>query len=235
MNSTRERILDAAWELAMEHGYRGTTLAMIQTRAAVHPGSFYWHFSDKDALFQALVARARTGSSVMVDHLDRDVSNPVQAVLDTIVTNPQRFGLWRFNVQLMMDPAMSQSATAEEIRALREDIKRILTAAWLEQVPPAVLAAAPELPERMAQYSLAVMEGCVLSRVAGTPRDEAMLAAMASYTVDRMVASVCDAIGEPVPDFFRSSEGALAQYVPGRHREEGRSVERTVEGPMGQS
>jgi AcrR family transcriptional regulator len=54
---TRERILDAA-ELEMEaHGVNQTSLARIAQRAGLTRGAIYWHFADKSALLEAMIAR----------------------------------------------------------------------------------------------------------------------------------------------------------------------------------
>ncbi|SDB80579.1 DNA-binding transcriptional regulator, AcrR family [Raineyella antarctica] len=214
--TTRQRILDAARLIARDRGYKGTTLAMIQKEAGVHPGSFYWHFEDKDSLFAALVRYAYEQSGDLLERLDpRDAPNPVKVVLDSIVQNPARYGLWRFNVQLMLDPDMRDSKTAKEIRALRVATQAALTRAWLEHVPARVLAETPDLPVRMADYSLAIVEGCILSRVGGTVRDEEFITGLATVMMDRMVAVACEQVGEPVPGFFRERESGMAQLVTG--------------------
>lgn len=209
---TQERIIEAARSIALERGYKGTTLAMIQKRAQVHPGSFYWHFKDKDALFAAMVAQTRDEMEFTVAHLETG-TNPVKVVLDRIVERPERFGLWRFNVQLMMDREMHGSATAAQILELRVHTQRQLTAAWLEHIPPRVLEELPGLPDRLADYLLATVEGCVLSRVAGTSRDEESITAMSAAVMDRMVAAACQSVGEPVPELFRGSEGWADRLV----------------------
>lgn len=209
---TRERIIGAARSIALERGYKGTTLAMIQQRARVHPGSFYWHFKDKDALFAAMVAQAREEVESTVAHLETG-TNPVKAVLDRIVERPERFGLWRFNVQLMMDQQMHGSDTAAQILELRVHTQRQLTAAWLEHIPARVLEELPGLPDRLADYLLATVEGCVLSRVAGTIRDEESITAMSAAVMDRMVAAACQSVGEPVPELFLGSEGWADRLV----------------------
>ncbi|WP_194793324.1 TetR/AcrR family transcriptional regulator [Raineyella fluvialis] len=214
---TRQRILDAARRISAERGYKGTTLAMIQKEAKVHPGSFYWHFEDKDSLFAALVRYAYQESQPMVDRLGPgDAANPVKVVLDAIVQNPARHGLWRFNVQLMLDPDMQDSKTAEEIRTLRVITQRSLTGAWLDLVPPRVLAEMPDLPVRMADFSLAVVEGCILSRVAGTQRDEEFITAVATAVMARMVTLACEEVGEPVPGFFLERAAGIETIVLGR-------------------
>lgn len=214
--STRERILEAARLIARERGYKGTTLAMIQKRAGVHPGSFYWHFEDKDALFAALVRYAYEDSTLVGRHGAADASNPVKGVLDAIVENPARYGLWRFNVQLMLDPDMIGSRTADEIRTLREITQQALTRAWLEHMPERVLAEVPQLPGRLADYALATVEGCILSRVAGTVRDEEFITAIATFTMDRMVQEACEEVGESVPEFFRQRSGVFHELALGK-------------------
>lgn len=56
---TRERILDAAWELFVRQGFAGTTVAQIEADAslAAGSGSLYRHFSSKEAVLQAVVDR----------------------------------------------------------------------------------------------------------------------------------------------------------------------------------
>lgn len=211
---TRERILEAARTIALDHGYKGTTLAMIQKRAGVHAGSFYWHFKDKDALFAELVRQAHKQSQVMEQPLeDGEDSNPLQVMLSSIVDNPRRYGLWRFNLQLMLDRDMLNSATAEEIRALRRMTQCMLTDAWVGKVPANVLERHPDLPGQMADYALATVEGCVLSRIAGTQRDEGMITEAATSVIAAMVAQACREVGEPVPDFFDARARTLMNAI----------------------
>ncbi|MGO4958098.1 TetR/AcrR family transcriptional regulator [Luteococcus sp. Sow4_B9] len=210
---TRQRILSAASRIAMERGYKDTTIALIQKAAGVHPGSFYWHFKDKDALFAAMVREAQQTTEVMPRSLEGDAANPVMGVLRSIVDRPERYGLWRFNVQLMMDRGMQASSTAGEIRKLRELTQHNLTVAWLEQIPDEVFEAHPDLPRQLADYSLATIEGCILSRVAGTPRDEEFITGMSTAVLDRMVELACQGVGVPVPPFIEQRGKPLARLV----------------------
>lgn len=56
---TRERILDAALDLFAEEGFSGTTISEVERRVglASGTGSFYRHFSSKQALLRAAVER----------------------------------------------------------------------------------------------------------------------------------------------------------------------------------
>ena len=52
---TRLKIIAAALELFSKNGYSNTTLAMIADEAGFSRGPIYWHFKNKDELFQAVL------------------------------------------------------------------------------------------------------------------------------------------------------------------------------------
>ena len=49
-------LIDAAMDLFASYGYRGTSLARIARAAGVTKGALYWHFTDKEEFFLAVVA-----------------------------------------------------------------------------------------------------------------------------------------------------------------------------------
>nr|WP_026928003.1 TetR/AcrR family transcriptional regulator [Granulicoccus phenolivorans] len=201
---TRQRILEAARTVAREHGYGGTTMAMIQKAAGVHPGSLYWHFKDKDSLFTGMIQDAyESATSSYAGIATTGNPNPVLAALSGIVDNPARFGLWRFNVQLMLDTSMAESATAGAIRELRVRTKAQVVQEYFDGLDPAVVERYPQLPAQLAEYALTVIEGCALARVAGQPADEERVTAAGSSVIDACVAEACETVGVPVPAAIR--------------------------------
>src|SRR5579864_5496608 len=50
-------LVDAAMDLFASYGYRGTSLSRIARAAGVTKGALYWHFSDKEEFFLAVVAK----------------------------------------------------------------------------------------------------------------------------------------------------------------------------------
>lgn len=56
---TRERILDAAWDLFLRQGFLGTTVTQIEAAAQLSPGSgsFYRHYPSKQDVLRAVVDR----------------------------------------------------------------------------------------------------------------------------------------------------------------------------------
>jgi AcrR family transcriptional regulator len=55
---SRERILDAAAEIAGERGYDGTSIALVSERSGLPASSLYWHFEDKDHLIAGVIERS---------------------------------------------------------------------------------------------------------------------------------------------------------------------------------
>ena len=58
---TKSRILDAAEELFMEHGFEATSLRLITTAANVNLAAVNYHFGSKEELFQAVLTRRQIG------------------------------------------------------------------------------------------------------------------------------------------------------------------------------
>lgn len=57
---TRAQIIDAAELCFFQKGVSHTSLADIAKHAGVTRGAIYWHFENKDEIFDALLTRART-------------------------------------------------------------------------------------------------------------------------------------------------------------------------------
>jgi AcrR family transcriptional regulator len=56
--ASRQRILDAAAEIAGERGYDGTSINLVSERSGLPASSIYWHFTDKDELIAAVIERS---------------------------------------------------------------------------------------------------------------------------------------------------------------------------------
>ncbi|WP_325034825.1 TetR/AcrR family transcriptional regulator [Pseudoalteromonas sp. T1lg22] len=62
---TRERILDAAWQLFQEHGFAATSTRDIAKQAQVANGTLFTHFENKDDLLRQL----------MLMHIDKVIAS----------------------------------------------------------------------------------------------------------------------------------------------------------------
>lgn len=54
---TRERILDAAEQMFMQHGYDGTSMRLVTSAAGVNLAAANYHFGSKEALMQEVLRR----------------------------------------------------------------------------------------------------------------------------------------------------------------------------------
>ena len=93
---SRQRILDAAAEIAGERGYDGTSIALVSERSGLPASSIYWHFEDKDRLIAAVIERSferwldgigdwpgpRAGAPPL-EHLRRGLRKTAKALLDS--------------------------------------------------------------------------------------------------------------------------------------------------------
>ena len=63
VSETQTRILDAAEELFLLHGFEGASMRMLTARAGVNLAAINYHFGSKDALIEAVLRRylPRTG------------------------------------------------------------------------------------------------------------------------------------------------------------------------------
>jgi TetR/AcrR family acrAB operon transcriptional repressor len=53
---TRQSLIDAALKLFGQRGYSGTTLRLIAQEAGCSRGPIYWHFANKEELFEEILA-----------------------------------------------------------------------------------------------------------------------------------------------------------------------------------
>ena len=81
---TRLKIIEAALTLFSRNGYSNTTLAMIGTEAGFSRGPIYWHFKNKDDLFEAVLAYSQEPLEHLVAQA-RDGAEPALARIETFV------------------------------------------------------------------------------------------------------------------------------------------------------
>ena len=83
----RGQILDAALHVMAEHGFRGASIKRIAERAGLKsPALIYWYFSDKHALFEAMLRRMAPFLNV-VNEAEARLDDPPQEVLPRLVAS----------------------------------------------------------------------------------------------------------------------------------------------------
>lgn len=92
---TRQKVIEAALELFSRNGYSNTTLAMIADMAGFSRGPIYWHFRNKDELYQAVLAVSQEPLRQLIAESQAVAETPLAALehfvsqwFRLLVTNP---------------------------------------------------------------------------------------------------------------------------------------------------
>src|SRR4051794_21507503 len=89
-DETRGRIFEAAIRLFAEHGYADTTVDRVVREAGVAKGTFFVHFTTKDALVTELVRLQVRAARRTRDQVLARGGSPVEALRATIMSLGQQ-------------------------------------------------------------------------------------------------------------------------------------------------
>ncbi|MDF1630208.1 MAG: TetR family transcriptional regulator [Alcanivoracaceae bacterium] len=126
---TRQKVIEAALKLFSRNGYSQTTLAMIAAETGYSRGPIYWHFKNKDELFQAILGYSQTPLQQMVDRADRE-ADPRRAIDDFVA---EWFRLliedraYRQSFEILLNKTELTDVMAKTIRRERQLSKTIVT------------------------------------------------------------------------------------------------------------
>jgi TetR/AcrR family acrAB operon transcriptional repressor len=77
---TRQKVLEAALTLFSRDGYSLTTLSRIAKEAGCSRGPIYWHFENKDDLYEAVLAYSQEPLEALVAECSQMREAPVEAM-----------------------------------------------------------------------------------------------------------------------------------------------------------
>ncbi|EYF08335.1 TetR/AcrR family transcriptional regulator [Chondromyces apiculatus] len=173
-----ERILEAAAHVFGEAGYDAATMDAIAARAETSIGSIYQFFPNKPAVFQALVARTRERTRLLVASflegplMDRPWRDLLDGALDAFAafheTEPGFRAVWLHGHQ---SPEASREGDAFN-RELGRDLSRALEAPLRAKLPG---LPAPKRP-LIASMIVEVMTGMLLFALRQPTQEKAILA-----------------------------------------------------------
>jgi TetR/AcrR family transcriptional repressor of nem operon len=98
---TRERILDAAQALILDHGYGATTVDAVVNRAGITKGAFFHHFGSKADLARALVDRY---ALLDKQHLEQQMERAAKLATDPLQQLLVLIALYEEEFQSMAEP-----------------------------------------------------------------------------------------------------------------------------------
>ncbi|GAA3495103.1 MULTISPECIES: TetR/AcrR family transcriptional regulator [Streptomyces] len=164
---SREQILLAALDLALEHGYQGTTMAAVSASSGLPIGSVYWHFKSKEQLFVALLEHCHkawtelhSGPEGLRRKLHRGIAglsgaDPEQYTKEEALLKAA--AVWALSRQLGglgEDNEVRAAYLRMRVEMFKVDVERIT-----ESVPADVVERFPDLPTKLTVLSLALTDG----------------------------------------------------------------------------
>lgn len=177
---TRTRILNAAEELVLDHGFAGTTVEAILDRTGFTKGAFFHHFPSKDDLAHALVERyAEHDAETLEENMDRAERlsrDPLQQVLIFV-------GLFEESMDELAEPSPGClfASYCYEAQLFDERIHRMIREAfgrWRtrlgEKLQAAIECHPPRLPvdphDLADSFTVIIEGGFIMSKTMGEPQ-----------------------------------------------------------------
>jgi TetR/AcrR family transcriptional repressor of nem operon len=164
-NTTRQRLVEAAFYLFWKNGYAATGLAEILDRARAKPGSFYYFFKTKEELLLAVLRLyAETLYPIVMDPVFVETDDPIQRIFGVL-------GFYRRNlIATGCTYGCPIGRLALEIGEEQAEVHRLISDnfdGWTAAVEQCLKDARARLPAgtdlaSLSQFVLTVMEGGVM-------------------------------------------------------------------------
>lgn len=173
--SNRDRLLAAATEVFLEHGY-GASVDMLVQRAGVARQTFYNHFENKEALFAEAMRNCVSEMMVPFDQHAGDLRASLMKFAQAYrlrVLSPQSIAKFRIVAsQAQRFPEMTREDYAHGLGRMLQRLSGFLGEAMAEQrLRPADSAFAAEM---LLSMLAGVERARLLFGVEGPPQDEAV-------------------------------------------------------------
>jgi len=165
---TRLDILKAALTLFSRNGFSHTTLAMIASEAGYSRGPIYWHFRNKDDLYQAVLAYSQEPMEQLVTDAEAGLDAPLEAVdtfvcrwLDLLIKDTwfrQSFEILLNKTELTEEMATTLKRERKLTRHIVDTLGRLLASAQAKgQIPQT------QQPEQLALMTYTCLMGITQS------------------------------------------------------------------------
>jgi AcrR family transcriptional regulator len=119
---TRQRLLQAGFELIGEGGAESTSIDALVARAGISKQTFYNHFTDRDQLTAALTLESRHVIQQAISASNVDVVDPVERLARGVATYARQSVLYPFLAQFIARTTIRCGLFDEGNCGLEEDI-----------------------------------------------------------------------------------------------------------------
>ncbi|MBB5321716.1 TetR family transcriptional regulator [Marinobacter oulmenensis] len=126
---TRQTVLEAALTLFSRDGYSLTTLSRIAKEAGCSRGPIYWHFQNKDDLYEAVLAYSQEPLEALVDECQSMADQPVAAMEHfleqwlSLLANDRRY---RQSFEILLNKTELTDAMSRTLKRERELTRSIV-------------------------------------------------------------------------------------------------------------
>lgn len=189
---TRERLLDAAFEVFAEHGFGGSSLELICERAGLTRGAFHYNFANREELFLAVNKREFEFTMESLRNLPampqpgEDPGDPelLLEMLQALYSNDaHKFITWsllseEFRLFAMRDAEAAKSYTEFHTlihETLGASLEQIATAHKLTMLAPPTTVAAIVVGTYLRSVSEGVLAGADRETIQRTGLDRALV------------------------------------------------------------
>ena len=171
--ATKDRILDAAESLFMEHGYEATSLRSITGAAGVNLAAVNYHFGSKEELFQAVLTRRL--DPMNQERLDLLTALEAESASHTVACDRILSAMFIPALRLARDPERGGKNFLRLLGRAYADpapfIRTFLSAQYAEMIArfkAAFARALPDLPKKEISWRLHFIMGALSFTLAGT-------------------------------------------------------------------
>jgi len=191
---SRLRIIEATFEIAAELGYAGTSIGKVSERSGLPASSVYWHFANKDELFAEVIQHS-------FDEWNASFADPVppadqreqpdilrqncRHLVASISSSPE---FWRLGLMLALECQAVEPTARRRFLEIRRVVLERLADFWRAALPPPSQRQNPELPGRLARFTMATSDGIFVAAQAEGGGD---LEALAELLADSLEALAC--------------------------------------------
>ncbi|MGH8961310.1 MAG: TetR/AcrR family transcriptional regulator [Jatrophihabitantaceae bacterium] len=228
---SRLRILAAAFEIASERGYDGTTLALVTKRAGLPASSVYWQFKSKDELLAEAIEHNyrewRSGRANWLEvptgsDLDEQVELAMRHLAAGLIDQPQ---FQRLGLMLALERRPVEATARARFRQVRHETIMTLTGWWHQALPQAAIARNPQAPHELAQLMISLSDGLFVAAQTDDNLDTdrvielliiAMRAIVRSYLTDGTAGPAGKRAGTPVRRTAAKKAAAAKSAAPKR-------------------
>ncbi|MGH1488313.1 MAG: TetR/AcrR family transcriptional regulator [Acidimicrobiales bacterium] len=190
-HESRLRIIEATFEIAAELGYAGTSIGKVSERSGLPASSVYWHFANKDELFAEVIQHSfDEWNASFPDPVPPDDRQQRPAILrqncrDLVASVSSSPEFWRLGLMLALESQPVEPTARRRFLKIRRIVLERLADFWRAALPPESGRSNPELPARLARFTMAASDGIFVAAQAEGGDD---LAALAELLADSLEA-----------------------------------------------